>query len=219
MLKKLIQLITKRLVKPINNGNSGAPASVVIPENVIATAPEPKPTEQVTVITTPQGISQAIIVPKDYGLELVKEFEGCRLKAYQDIVGIWTIGYGQTGRDVKEGLVWTQVEADSALEKEYKRFAKIVQDTVKKELNSRQHQALTSFTYNCGERNLQNLIRNRDVKQIGDAILLYDKAGGKAVRGLKIRRLVENRLYNSVLDNKFDVHSERERATQEVTNA
>lgn len=42
--------------------------------------------------------------------------EGCRLTAYQDTVGVWTIGYGHTGREVHAGLTWTQSEAEFALQ-------------------------------------------------------------------------------------------------------
>ena len=47
----------------------------------------------------------------DAGLQLTKQFEGLRLEAYQDCAGIWTIGYGHTGRDVKPGRRVTALEA------------------------------------------------------------------------------------------------------------
>ena len=49
------------------------------------------------------------------GLALLKQFEGCNLTAYQDQRGVWTIGYGHTGPEVKEGLVSTQAQADAQL--------------------------------------------------------------------------------------------------------
>lgn len=52
------------------------------------------------------------------GLALTREFEGCRLEAYQDQGGVWTIGYGHTGPDVHEGLTWTQEQADEAQKKD-----------------------------------------------------------------------------------------------------
>ena len=45
------------------------------------------------------------------GIELIKQFEGCRLKAYKDAVGVWTIGYGHTV-DVKECIEISQHQAD-----------------------------------------------------------------------------------------------------------
>jgi lysozyme len=49
------------------------------------------------------------------GLAQLKLDEGCRLRAYQDSRGVWTIGYGHTGPEVHEGLVWTQAQADAQL--------------------------------------------------------------------------------------------------------
>lgn len=48
-------------------------------------------------------------------VEQLKKDEGLRLKAYQDTVGVWTIGYGHTGPEVKPGLVWTEAQAEAAL--------------------------------------------------------------------------------------------------------
>ena len=48
------------------------------------------------------------------GIALIKSFEGCILKSYLDQGGVWTIGWGHTGDDVSEGLVWTQDQADAA---------------------------------------------------------------------------------------------------------
>lgn len=42
--------------------------------------------------------------------------EGCRLTAYRDTVGVWTIGYGHTGPEVRQGLTWTQAQADQQLD-------------------------------------------------------------------------------------------------------
>lgn len=50
----------------------------------------------------------------DTGLVLIKRFEGCRLKSYQDSVGVWTIGYGHTTGVVK-GQNITQAQADTYL--------------------------------------------------------------------------------------------------------
>ncbi|MDE2232554.1 MAG: lysozyme [Patescibacteria group bacterium] len=48
-------------------------------------------------------------------LSLIKRHESCRLEAYQDIKGIWTIGWGHTGGNVCQGLVWTQQQCDVQL--------------------------------------------------------------------------------------------------------
>ena len=51
----------------------------------------------------------------DAGLELTKRFEGLRLEAYQDCAGIWTVGYGHTGRDVIPGRRVSEFEAEVLL--------------------------------------------------------------------------------------------------------
>lgn len=48
------------------------------------------------------------------GLVAINKSEGCKLKAYRDIKGVWTIGWGQTGEGIKEGVEWTQEQADAA---------------------------------------------------------------------------------------------------------
>lgn len=49
----------------------------------------------------------------------IQDFEGCRLKAYRDTLGVLTIGYGHTGLDVQSDTVWTQEHADSVFEQDY----------------------------------------------------------------------------------------------------
>lgn len=131
------------------------------------------------------------------GLNLIKNFEGCRLTAYKCPAGILTIGYGHTGSDVKAGMTITKEKADELLRKDLERFEKSVSATVKLPLNENQFSALVSFTYNCGVGNLRTLIKNRNIKQIGDSILKYNKAGGKILSGLVKRRSAEHNLFFS----------------------
>ena len=59
------------------------------------------------------------------GVALIKQFEGCELTAYQDAVGVWTIGYGTTS-GVYEGQVISQVKAEELLRKDLVMFEKAV---------------------------------------------------------------------------------------------
>ena len=86
----------------------------------------------------------------DNGLALIKKFEGCRLTAYADVGGVWTIGWGQTGPDVVEGLTITQAQADARLRAEVDRFAEGVLSGLKVPVNQNQFDALVSFAYNVG---------------------------------------------------------------------
>ena len=132
----------------------------------------------------------------DNGVELIKRFEGCRLIAYKAVKTeeYYTIGYGHYGEDVAFNMVITQTEAIKLLNKDLAKFEKIV---AKKNLNLTQNMfdALVSFTYNCGEGNLDKLIYNRSLKQIADAMLKYNKAGGKVYSGLTKRRNEERALF------------------------
>ena len=130
------------------------------------------------------------------GLHIIMKYEGCRLKAYKALPTekYYTIGYGHYGEDVAFNMVITQTEAIKLLNKDLAKFEKIV---AKKNLNLTQNMfdALVSFTYNCGEGNLDKLIYNRSLKQIADAMLKYNKAGGKVYSGLTKRRNEERALF------------------------
>ena len=128
------------------------------------------------------------------GIDLIKRFEGCVLSAYKCPAGVWTIGYGHTS-GVKQGQTITQEEANSYLRHDLERYENFVKWNVKHTLNQHQFDALVSFTYNCGIANLKTLVRNRNVEQIGKAILLYNKARGKVLTGLVRRRQAEHDLY------------------------
>lgn len=130
------------------------------------------------------------------GIELIKSFEGCHLTAYKCPAGVWTIGYGHT-TGVKQGQTITQAQADAFLISDLAKYEKYVNATGL-ELKQNQFDALVSFTYNCGNGNLKALIRDRTLKEIGEAILLYNKSGGKVLNGLVRRRQAEHDLF--VLD-------------------
>lgn len=133
------------------------------------------------------------------GVELIKRFEGLRLKAYLCPSGVWTIGYGHT-LDVKKGDVITANEANLFLIEDLA-FAEIavnsINITYNYGFNQNQFDALVSFTFNCGKQNLLNLIKNgtRNIKEIGDALSLYNKSNGKTLQGLVNRRRIEQNLY------------------------
>ena len=130
------------------------------------------------------------------GLNLIMKYEGCRLKAYKPVKTerYWTIGYGHYGADVSEGMVITHADAIKLLQKDIRKFESLVN---KKNLNLTQNMfdALVSFTYNCGGANLDLLVYNRSLKEIADAMLKYNKAGGKTLNGLVKRRNEERALF------------------------
>lgn len=140
--------------------------------------------------------------PSQKGIELVAKYEGCRLTAYKCPAGVWTIGYGHT-EGVKEGDTLPSEEAaKELLGKDLKKYANYVNACVQKgmikfPLNQNQFDALTSFTYNCGNGNLQKLVSGRDAATIADKLPLYNKGGGKVLKGLVRRREEERALFLS----------------------
>ena len=133
------------------------------------------------------------------GVSLIKQFEGCRLKAYKCPAGVWTIGYGHTA-GVKEGDIITQETAESYLRNDLVTYEKAVMnyDGIY-HFNQNQFDALVSFTYNCGAGNLKNLTQSgkRTIAQISEKLLLYNKAGGVTLLGLQRRRAAEKVLFDT----------------------
>lgn len=138
----------------------------------------------------------------DTGVSLVAKYEGCRLEAYKCPAGVWTIGYGHTA-GVKEGdKLLNQEQAKALLKEDLKKYGGSVNDCVKKGLiafpvNQNQFDALTSFCYNCGAGNLQKLVRGRSAEQVAEAMLAYNKGGGKVLAGLVKRREEERKIFLS----------------------
>lgn len=129
------------------------------------------------------------------GINLIKEFEGCRLAAYKCPAGVWTIGYGHTGSDVFSGLSITHERAEELLKKDLEKYEEYVEKYVSFPMNQNQFDALVSFTYNCGAGNLQQLVKGRDADTVAEKLRLYNKANGKTLAGLVRRREAERELF------------------------
>lgn len=131
------------------------------------------------------------------GINLIKKFEGCRLSAYKPVPTekYWTIGYGHYGPDVMPGMVITQAQAEIILGIDLQKYEQAVERYTPFPLSQTQFDALVSFTYNCGAGNLQQLVKKRNALQVADAMLRYNKAGGKELAGLTRRRVEERALF------------------------
>jgi len=144
-------------------------------------------------------------------INLIKQFEGFRSKAYKDSVGVWTIGYGTTrraGRAITSTDVVTESEAVNLLRVDLQRFQFTVKNnflpknTGGKQITFTQNEwdALLSFTYNLGagwskNSGLKNLIVAGNKPAAANKILEYSKAGGKVLPGLLRRRTTERALF------------------------
>lgn len=137
------------------------------------------------------------------GLALIKQFEGCRLTAYQCSAGVWTIGYGHTA-GVHKGMKITQAQAEEYLKHDVAKFEKYVNNPsyvpFTDKLNQNQFDALVSFAFNLGQGNVKKLCTGRTMNQIPSAMQRYGKAAGKTLPGLQRRRKAEAALYNKKVE-------------------
>jgi lysozyme len=142
------------------------------------------------------------------GLELIKQFEGLKLKPYLCPASILTIGYGNTyypnGQKVKlSDQAITQEKAEELLKFLLVSYEKAVDSFCRDDISQGNFDALTSFAYNLGIGALQKstLIKKvnanpKDVT-IADEFLKWNKANGSALKGLTKRRQAEANLYFS----------------------
>jgi GH24 family phage-related lysozyme (muramidase) len=142
--------------------------------------------------------------PSSDAVNLIKQYEGLRLTAYQDSVGIWTIGYGTTtinGVAVYEGQTITQAQADEyLLEHMQSNVSPIINTKVKAPITQSMYDALCCFTYNLGSGNLSKstLLKELNTTKYLDtatSFLDYNKAGGVVLAGLTKRRSAEKDLF------------------------
>lgn len=138
-------------------------------------------------------------------LDLIKRFEGLRLTAYQDSVGVWTIGYGTTARAgigvfPKAGMTCTEAEAEAWLRAVVDKFARQVGAMITRPVTDNQFGAMVSLAYNIGPGNFStsSVLKKTNAGDFAGAaasFALWNKAGGKVLKGLVTRRAAEAALY------------------------
>ena len=143
-----------------------------------------------------------------FGIDLICGFEGKRLVAYDDGVGVWTIGFGTTiypnGTKVKKGDVCTESQAKEYMAHDLKKFELAVNGVVTVPLNQNQFDALVSLAYNIGTNAFKNstLVKKLnagDYRGAADQFDVWVNAGGKRMQGLVNRRAREKALYLACL--------------------
>ena len=130
------------------------------------------------------------------GTDLTKSFESCRLTAYQDVKGIWTIGWGHTGSHVVSGLVWTQEMADTMLIADVSTAVYTVNVAVTIPISQGEFDALVDFAFNCGCAAFKGStmlvkINAGDLSGAANEFEKWDHASGQVVAGLLRRRIAE----------------------------
>ena len=140
----------------------------------------------------------------DLGIALIKQYEGLKLDAYQDVAGVWTIGYGHT-RGVTPGMNITQDDADQALQDDLTGTEAVVNDAIgDSSTTSNQFSAMVAFAFNVGSANFRQSTVLREhlagnYQGAADAFLMWNKARINGVLepvvGLTNRRTAERSLY------------------------
>ena len=128
---------------------------------------------------------------------LLKKFEGCKLKAYRCPAGVCTIGYGHTSAagapQVADGMIITQADAEDILKRDIVKYEVAVMDLVKVKLTQNQFDVLVDFAYNAGVGNLKSStmlkkINSGDLDAVPAELMKWTKGGGKVLPGLVRRR-------------------------------
>ena len=144
------------------------------------------------------------------GIDLIKQFEGCKLKAYLCPAGVWTIGYGHT-KGVYPGMVITQDLAEKFLIDDIWNFEREVESLVHVPITQGQFDALVSFAFNVGsdidddeiaeglgDSTLLKHLNQRRYSEAADEFLKWNRSRGRVVRGLTLRRSAERTLFLGV---------------------
>lgn len=149
------------------------------------------------------------------GIALIKRFEGFRQNAYQDVVGVWTIGYGFT-KGVQAGDIMSRAQADERLAEELRDYEQAVMRATGGDVTQSQFDALVSFAWNVGAKGMagSSVIKahkRKDYQAAARAFALWNKAGGKVWPGLTRRRAAEAALYLEDLPSEMPQAVEPER--------
>ena len=130
----------------------------------------------------------------------IKRFESCRLTAYQDTAGVWTVGYGHT-KGVKRGDRITQYQAEQFLRDDLSEFERAA-NKVRRLTTQGRYDAVLDFMYNLGIGNFNKstlkayIESGRSVWEIQEQFLRWVNAGGRKIGGLVSRRIWEAARFN-----------------------
>ena len=133
------------------------------------------------------------------GIDLIKKFEGCKLYAYRDSVGVATIGYGHI-KGVKMGMSITQQQAEMFLKDDIKPVETFL-NGMGINYTQGQFDALTSWIFNLGQGNFKSstmykyIVARKPDLEITDQMVKWHNAGGKPLIGLMKRRCSEANMF------------------------
>lgn len=146
------------------------------------------------------AIRQGATELSDDGVEFIASWEGLRLSAYVDAVGVLTIGYGHTGSDVRPGMEITKERALALLERDATTAEKAVDRLITVRLSQRQFDCLVSFTFNCGvgaleDSALRALLNSGRYETVPAQLMRWVNGPNGPIQGLVNRRRAEAALW------------------------
>lgn len=157
----------------------------------------------------------------DDGIALVKRFEGFRQEAYRDPAGVWTIGYGHTGRaappPVEPGMTVTPEEGEAILRADLDHFVARAGPLIERPVTANQFSALISFAFNVGVGNFKRssvllAVNEGRLDEVPGRLALWNKAGGRVLKGLVRRRMAEGELFMTPEDADAQAEAEADEA-------
>ena len=134
-------------------------------------------------------------------LEIIKKYEGFSSQAYKCPAGVWTVGWGHTGRDINKDTILTREEAELMLKKDVANLQEQILFLLDDKPTTNELDALTSLCYNIGLGAFKKsrLLKRINLKENGELIakewIEFNKVNGKVVKGLLRRRAEEICLY------------------------
>lgn len=138
------------------------------------------------------------------GINLIKQFEGCRLKAYKCPAGIWTIGYGHTGyvngKSITTNTTITPLMAETLLAIDLQKFEYCINTKVKNPLTQSAFDSLVSFVFNIGigafeKSTMLKLLNEGKYNLAANQFDRWVYVNGKVSNGLRNRRKKEKALF------------------------
>lgn len=135
------------------------------------------------------------------GLALIEQFEGCKLSAYRDTGGVWTIGYGHT-HNVKPGDTCSRAQAEQWLGEDLASAENAVEHLIDTPLHDNEFAALVSFAYNVGfgafaKSTLRTRLNRGDYACVPAFLKAWVFDNGKKIDGLVNRRAAEAALWSA----------------------
>ena len=128
-------------------------------------------------------------------IDMIKQFEGCRLHSYRCPAGVWTIGYGHT-LGVRPGMSVTQQQAEDFLHQDLEKYeCHVMSYDTRYHWSQNEFDALVSFAYNIGNITGLTSAGTRSKEVIAQKMLLYNRAKGTVLPGLVKRRQAEHDMF------------------------